>query len=357
MSNKINSLLAPSFLPSTAVLEMTSLCNHQCLFCSCPWEADRNEFSGRPELSVSQWKEAISLLCEKGISRIAFTGGEPLMKEGITEIISFAASCRATHTETENDSLVTHQGPPKLYLISNGELVSDEILDLCYRHKIHLSMSLPGLTTFEFHTGTGSPELILDHFSKAKKKGVTTTVNVTVTKKNLFELYETIARALIAGADTLLMNRFLPGGRGLEFSSDLVLNKEEINQMLDIAEEVLATSRRKGSVGTELPKCILKRNDYQFLEVGTRCSAGIDFFVIGPAGWIRTCNHSPVELVPVMEFEKLRDHPYWRKFIMKEYHPEMCQGCHLLFDCDGGCREAAHICNGSVNSPDPVFNP
>ena len=32
--------LAPSFLPATAVLEMTYRCSHACLFCSCPWFAD-----------------------------------------------------------------------------------------------------------------------------------------------------------------------------------------------------------------------------------------------------------------------------------------------------------------------------
>ena len=26
-------------LPSTAVLELTYRCNHECIFCSCPWYA------------------------------------------------------------------------------------------------------------------------------------------------------------------------------------------------------------------------------------------------------------------------------------------------------------------------------
>ena len=100
--------------------------------------------------------------------------------------------------------------------------------------------------------------------------GITTTVNITVTKKNLFELYETISEALIAGADSLLLNRFLPGGRGLKYAKELLLSIEDINKMLDIAEEVLKTANRKGSVGTELPKCIIDTSKYSYLKVSTK---------------------------------------------------------------------------------------
>lgn len=29
-------------LPPVAALELTYRCNHQCLFCSCPWEAEED---------------------------------------------------------------------------------------------------------------------------------------------------------------------------------------------------------------------------------------------------------------------------------------------------------------------------
>jgi radical SAM protein with 4Fe4S-binding SPASM domain len=355
-SGKITSRLAPSFLPATAVLEMTYECNHQCLFCSCPWEAKGNGFERRDEMSSDQWMKTISTLTQMGVCSIAFTGGEPLMKKDIFKIIEYAASCQSEHIETENEELVTRFAPPKLYLISNGRIVNDEVLDICKKFDVHLSMSLPGLTTYNDHTKQGNPQHIIELFHKAKAKGVSTTVNITVTKKNIFELYETISEALLAGADTLLMNRFLPGGRGIKYADDLLLTTEQTNEMLDIAEEVLSTANRFGSVGTELPKCILKRNDYVHLKVGTQCSAAIDFFVVGPSGYIRTCNHSPLEVGHISEIENVKQNDYWKKFVMKNYHPHMCNDCELLFDCDGGCREAAHIFSGEINSPDPLFS-
>jgi len=50
--------LAPSFLPNAAVLEMTYQCNHQCLFCSCPWFAADGSFDTKEELSTDAWKRS-----------------------------------------------------------------------------------------------------------------------------------------------------------------------------------------------------------------------------------------------------------------------------------------------------------
>jgi len=167
-------------------------------------------------------------------------------------------------------------------------------------------------------------------------------------------LYETISAALLAGADTLLLNRFLPGGRGLK-NTEFLLSKEEINEMLDTAEEVLRTARRSGSVGTELPKCIVDTSKYSHLKVSTKCSAAINFFVISPSGYIRTCNHSPVELCHYSEFQSLKSNNYWKRFTQKDYIPSSCNNCNMLCECDCGCREAAHVYSGELNSQDPVF--
>ena len=148
-------------------------------------------------------------------------------------------------------------------------------------------MSLPGLATLREHTGIGDPDEILEKFRLANELGTPAVVNITVTKKNLHELYQTISAAFLAGARQLLLNRFLPGGRGLFHENDLVLGAAEVRQMLDTAEEALTDAGRFGSVGTELPKCLVNADKFKRLTIGTRCSAALEFFVIGPDGHIR----------------------------------------------------------------------
>ncbi|MDR0902935.1 MAG: radical SAM protein [Opitutaceae bacterium] len=346
---------AVSFLPATAVLEITRACNHRCVFCSCPWEAARlNGFESRAELSVDDWKAAIDMLCARGVGNIAFSGGEALLRKGIFEIIKHAAARTVTHIETRDGRLVRENRPPALFLISNGTVVTRETLLFLREHGVRLSMSLPGLATLPALTGIGDPDVILDKFRMARELGMRTVVNVTVTKQNLPELYQTISAAFLAGARQLLLNRFLPGGRGL-FHRELLLDARDIRQMLDTAEAALADAGLFGSVGTELPKCLVDASRHKRLTVGTRCSAALDFFVIGPDGFARVCNHSTVKLLPFREMDALPAHPYWRRFTLKDYLPPACMACPQMGDCDGGCREAARICGGAPDSPDPLL--
>jgi radical SAM protein with 4Fe4S-binding SPASM domain len=216
-------------------------------------------------------------------------------------------------------------------------------------------MSLPGLATFPEHTQGGTTaEQVLGWFREAKAAGVTTTVGVTVTSKNLQELYETLATALLAGADTVLLNRFMPGGRGLKHR-DLELSREQLTQMVETAEDVLRQAGRYGSIGTELPLCLVDPSKYTHLKVGTRCSAALDFFVVDPSGYTRVCNHSQVRLNHWREIDKLKDNPYWRRFTQKDYLPKPCFSCPQMGECDGGCREAAHIIGGSLDAIDPLL--
>jgi radical SAM protein with 4Fe4S-binding SPASM domain len=347
---------AVSFLPATAVLELTRACNHKCSFCSCPWEAASvNGYEAGGELSTDDWKLALEMLCQRGIANIAFTGGEALLKKGVFEIIQHAASLVSEQIKTRDGRLVRETLTPKLFLISNGTLISREILEFFRANDVQLSMSLPGLTTLAEQTGIGDPDVILSKFRMAAEMGMRTVVNVTVTKKNLHELYQTISAAFLAGASQLLLNRFLPGGRGV-FHKELLLNAAQVRQMLVTAEEALADAGRFGSVGTELPKCVLGDTAaYKHLTIGTRCSAGRDFFVVGPDGFLRVCNHSVTRLLPFREMDALSAHPYWRRFVFKDYLPEACSACPLIGECDGGCREAAHICGGHLDSPDPLL--
>ena len=348
------SRLAPSFLPTTAVLEMTYRCNHRCLFCSCPWEAPGKALARQSELTPAEWKAIIRRLCEMGVCDLVFTGGEALLKEDIFEIMRFAAGCLTEHITARENSLVGNVKPPRLHLLSNGTTVTREALEFCRAHDVQLSLSLPGLATLREHTGIGDPDMILENFRLANQLGLKTVVNVTATRRNLGELYQTIATAFLAGARQLLLNRFLPGGRGLEHP-ELMLNATEVVRMLDVAEEALTDADRYGHVGTELPRCLVKPERYRRLAVGTRCSAAMGFFVIGPSGWIRVCNHSPVDLVPFAEVDTLNAHPYWRRFTQKDFLPKACAGCVQQGGCDGGCREAAHLLGGTLDALDPLL--
>ena len=334
--------------PKTIVLELTYKCNHKCLFCSCPWENDLDDFpkyEKGTELNLAQWKQALDILAKCGIKNVSISGGEALLKPELMEIIDYI---REKNIFNKGSSIV---------LISNGLTMNEDFLATFKKYNVHLSLSLPGLETFKTHTGHDNAKGVLYWLGRAKEEGIATTVNVTVTNINYYELYETIAHGLIAGADTVLLNRFLIGGRGIRYRDELSLNNEQLNGMLDTAEIVLTKSKRWGAIGTEYPLCIISRGKdyYKRLSIGSLCAAGKLFFVIDPSGFIRVCNHSPYKVGHIFDNDIITDKDYWNTFANRNYLPKSCLNCNDINSCDCGCRETASIVSGSLFSKDPCL--
>lgn len=332
-------------LPQSAVLELTYQCNHKCLFCSCPWYAPNSTYPKLKELDLKEWKDVVDRLYEEGIKSFSISGGEALLKDCMPELVEYIRE-KGLKKNIDNE----------IVLISNARLMNDSYLNLFKRCRVHLSMSLPGYETFQKHTNVNNADGVLYWFRKAKEAGMKTTVNITVTKMNYYELFRTIALGLLNGASSVLLNRFLPGGRGLEYRNSLELDKEQLNGMLDVAEEVLEYGKRYGYVGTEFPRCLIKDiNKYRRLSIGTQCAAAKYFFVIDPAGQIRTCNHSPRIVGNVFDEDMIRDKEYWIIFAKSLYKPAYCFTCVDKKLCDCGCREAANILKGSPMEIDPCI--
>lgn len=324
-------------LPKTMAAELTYLCNHKCIFCSCPWES--NATIKENEMPAEEWKSIFSEVKKYGVEHITFTGGEAILRDDFFEILD-EAFCLGF----------------SLGLISNGKNINDEILHQLHKYGVLLSISVPGIETFEKTTGQNNIENVLEIFKKCKELDIQAVANIAVTKINLPELYENIALPILNGASYVLLNRFLPGGRGLE-NTKYLLSIDEINEMFDVAEEVLSKVGIYGHIGTELPYCIIKTPEkYKHLGISSLCAAAKDFFVVDPSGYIKACNHSPKRLCKWTDIDTLEQNEYWQRFVSMDYIPDMCRNCKYLHTkCDGGCREAAHVYFGNVTDKDPCF--
>lgn len=342
-------------VPRTAVLELTFQCNHQCVFCSVPWDNPGGQFGRAAEMTARDWIACIDTLRDHGVTGLALSGGEPFLKDGFDEILGHLRRVRARYPVfSESGTLTgTEEKPFTVTLITNGRLVTPERAAAVRDVVKAVVVSLPGLSTYAEHTGGGDPEAALSALRAFDAAGIPTVVSVCVTKRNLPELFETIAAGFLNGGRQLLLNRFLPGGRGTG-RTDLCLDRSQVTEMLRTAESVCRESNTYGSIGTELPKCVVE-GEHTMLTVGTRCSGGVDFFAIDPAGRVRPCNHSPVHLGTWRDLPAAIATPYWQRFKTKQYLPASCRGCGHAIECDAGCREAAHIMGGSLDSPDPLL--
>ena len=72
--------------PYTLVAELTYRCPLRCVYCSNPVDFHRS----RAELSTDEWKRVFSQAAELGIMQLHLSGGEPVLRDDLTELIRHA---------------------------------------------------------------------------------------------------------------------------------------------------------------------------------------------------------------------------------------------------------------------------
>lgn len=99
--------------PFFAHMVVTKRCNLRCVYCTA-WKQPPNP----NELSTSEWFEVINTLDELGVYVLSFTGGEPLLKPEIFDMIRHARSRGFYARLTSNGTL-----PQRFY----EELIDSEV--------------------------------------------------------------------------------------------------------------------------------------------------------------------------------------------------------------------------------------
>lgn len=150
-------------LPRVLTAELTYRCNHSCLFCSCPWEADKSV--KETELSTREWHDVFRVVKKYGVEQVTFSGGEATIREDFFEILDAATALGLS-----------------LGVISNGYRIDEAFLHRLQKYHLLLSISIPGIDTFARITGHDNIAHILNLFDMCRKIGIQTVANIAVTK-------------------------------------------------------------------------------------------------------------------------------------------------------------------------------
>ncbi|MDD5069557.1 MAG: radical SAM protein [Candidatus Omnitrophica bacterium] len=88
------------FKPDMAGLNITDRCCLKCIMCS-QWRQQTSQ-----ELSTEQWKDIICALKRKGVVAVNFSGGEPLLRKDLEELIVFAKELKLFVSVSTNGFLL-----------------------------------------------------------------------------------------------------------------------------------------------------------------------------------------------------------------------------------------------------------
>ena len=328
--------------PATYVVELTTRCNYDCLHCYNCWKQP----IGYPteELSTADTLAMLDkLIDETDATLITLSGGEPLLRKDVFEII---------------DPL--HARGVQLNLICNGSLLTEQAIDRIGPEAISV-WELPLLSVErDIHDRMSGAPGAFDKTTEAMadlKLRRQMVVGVFVaTRLNLDTWAETLELAVALGLDGVMFNRFNPGGRGLDHLELLQAPPDRVQRALDEAERLCVEYGIPVSCSIAMPPCLFDTDRYEHLTFGF-CAAGTDraYYALDPQGNLRPCNHSPTILGNIRQdtFADIIARPALRAFM--DARPAICAGCRLERECQGGCKAAGEVASGSASDPDPFL--
>jgi len=302
------------------VVEITPRCNSDCTYCYNVWKQcdyPAGELSGAGFVDLLE-----RLIDETSPEGITLSGGEPLLHPDVCDIASFLA---ARHVGTG--------------IATNGILLDEAMAGRLVDSGVgYFEISLPSTDGGTYGRLTRDDRLgqVRRAILNVKKLGARLTVSFVATRLNASDVEDVIELGFAFSADAIALNRFVPGGRGLEHRSMLELSDGDLRSVLGRAD---AASREHGmAVNATIPvePCIVDHADYPALGFGA-CVCGAGKWVVDPVGNLRTCEQNPAILGSLLDggFGDLS--VLAAGFRRDGLKPE-CSGCSLAARCGGGCR-------------------
>jgi radical SAM protein len=208
--------------PFIVIWEVTQACDLACVHCRASAQSRHNPL----ELSTEEAKKLIAEVAALRAPVFVLTGGDPLKRPDIYELVEYATSCGVRTSLT----------PSATPLLTREALVR---LRDCGLARLAISLDGPSAEIHDaFRRVPGSYDWTLRAVRWAHEIGLPAQINTTITRHNLGQMDEVIT--LLETLDIVLWSVFflVPTGRGQ--SIDLISAKE----FEQVFEKLYETSRR-----------------------------------------------------------------------------------------------------------------
>lgn len=330
--------------------EVTRSCNLACKHCRA--EAHLEPYPG--ELSTSEAKALIDTFSETGSPIIIFTGGEPLMRKDIFELVSHAKSNGLRCVMAPNGTMVTRQ---------NAALMRETGISRC-------SISIDGPEAESHDAFRGVPGAFADSMrgiGYLKEAGIEFQINSTVTKGNLHRFKEIFGLARELGAAAWHIFLLVPMGRAAELADEVISAseyEEVLNWFYDFRKST--SMHLKATCAPHYYRIMRQRARAEGLSVTpetfgmdalTRgCLGGTGFCFISHTGQVQPCGYLELDCGNVREtpFPTIwRTSRHFLEFRNPADYQGKCGYCEFHKVC-GGCRARAHSLTGNHLAAEPL---
>jgi len=326
--------------PHDIYLHMTNNCNLKCPYCYNKTDRETKiqlEKIGMvaPTMNTEEYKHLIGRIIDCGVKRILFTGGEPLMRPDVLELIEFARSKSDTVIleMLTNAILITDQVAEKLCTYMNTVTIS---LD---GHEKHMHDYYRGKNTFE-PTVRGIRRLVA---KKEEMGGARPYIAIVpaLTERNIGNMKEIFEFSLDdLGANGLAPIIFQAGDHQEVNITQIPALDVYLEAMSRTSEYMRSRAERMG-----------KSTNGSTAQIGPRnhCGVGHGEISVDPGGFVYPCQSLHFdEFVCGNVREYDIKHIFDESPVMKKMRSTtvdviaVCSHCDLRYLCNAGCRATAY---------------
>jgi radical SAM protein with 4Fe4S-binding SPASM domain len=305
--------------PTRMDLALTYKCNNQCYFCyaDCPRVTT--------EMDTGEWKAIIDKLSLLDVTTLNLTGGEPVLRNDLIELMSYA-----------KDRFI-------LGLTTNGRLLSTCVCEKLKRTGLWYTQVTIHSLVEDIHDcicgKKGAWQDTVNGIRNSLLTGIHTTTNTTLMRNNYLEVVDFIEFIYGLGVRDICFNSLLISGKGrLYEKDDLRLTHEELRGILKtINVTVKGLSGMKVSWLT--PTCYNRLNPIE-LGLGEKgCSACGFNMTVEPDGRVIPCQswlHESCGNILTDNWETIWESEVAQKNKLS-HAIEECKGCKWIDKCKGAC--------------------
>ncbi len=313
------------FIPLVMSWNVTRECNMKCSHCYI----NATEKKLTNELTTQEGKNLMDQICQVSKPLLILSGGEPLLRPDIYELIEYGASKGL-----------------KMGLGSNGSLIDDTIATKLKAAgiatvSISLDSNIPAQHD-EFRGVDGAWEKAVNACKALRKNNVLVQVNTTLTQQNYNQIDDIMSLAEGIGVENFHLFFLVPTGRGAKLTD---ISPQKYEDM--ITNTFAKVAKHKLNVR---PSCapqfmrIAKGMGLDMRQWVRGCMAGLYYCRIYPNGDVTPCPYLPIKLGNIREKsfkETWFDSPVFKALRDPNSLKGKCGACEYRSLC-GGCRARAY---------------
>lgn len=320
-------------IPFHMVWIATDLCNARCAHCS-----SNSSTISPDELSTEEACNLMDQFADVGVVDLAISGGEPLMRPDIFEIIHYAVSQNISVGVGSNGANLSWQKAQRLFETGITRF----------------QVSLDGFASVHdvLRRWPGLFDKVIRTIHIANEAGLKTHVCCTINRLNWHALERFTEFVSKLGIKRLNLSRYVSTGRGTD---ELDLSPEVWRSIIHLCQRLSNRFEGKLDIVSHLAQHILVDEKISNMPSFIGCQAGLGQGAVTANGTVLPCVLLPISLGNVRN-QRISD--IWKtSSVLKEIRNRdnlqgNCAKCEVKNQC-GGCRAVSYAKTGNYLASDP----